>query len=666
MLLLLLVAVVVPTACVLWFMTEAMRNERLAVRQKLTEAYRDQLTAAQRRLETEWRARTGALANVDPIAPAGETFARLVATGDYTSVLIYDRAGSVRYPFADPAPADDGQLRAGPWLKARQLEHEGDDPAAAAAAYADVAAQTEDINTVASALEAQGRCLVRAGNTQEAIKILAVELADVRYRNATGPLGRFVAPNAQLRALQLMNDPHHAEYRRTVEAMVRRLTDYGEPVLPPSQRRFLMHELRIVVPGCPALPTLAAEDLAADYLESHPAMPGLSYFGPILLRDPWPVTPPPEETPYLRPTRLQYVWQLTSGDRTVVALFSQPQLVARLQQVLTEQVSFTDVTVELVAPGAAPSQGAPLLVADAGTHLPEWQLALHLHGQEPLARAADRQVAAYMWTGLLVIFVVTALALLVARRVTRQMKLTRLKNDLIATVSHELKTPLASMRVLVDTLLEGRYRDQQQVQEYLRLIAMENARLSRMIDNFLSFSRMERNRRAFQFEQVHIQEIVPVALETVGERFAPPHCRFETEVADNLPAVFGDRDALTTVVLNLLDNAHKYTEDEKHITLRAYAADGHVCVEVQDNGIGLSRRTMKRVFDRFYHFDQTLSRRAGGCGLGLSIVKFIVDAHGGSIDVASQPGKGSTFTVRLPVHQGEERGSRQPPRSSPE
>ncbi len=110
--------------------------------------------------------------------------------------------------------------------------------------------------------------------------------------------------------------------------------------------------------------------------------------------------------------------------------------------------------------------------------------------------------------------------------------------------------------------------------------------------------------------------------------------------------------ALITVVVNLLDNAYKYSGDEKEIAIRVFAEEGRVCFSVADNGVGISRRDRKRIFERFYQVDQSLSRAAGGCGLGLAIVKFIVDAHGGTVDVASEPGKGSEFIVRLPAHGG--------------
>jgi signal transduction histidine kinase len=112
--------------------------------------------------------------------------------------------------------------------------------------------------------------------------------------------------------------------------------------------------------------------------------------------------------------------------------------------------------------------------------------------------------------------------------------------------------------------------------------------------------------------------------------------------------VFADAAALTTAVLNLLDNAYKYSGQQKLVTLRAYADDGQVCFEVADNGIGLSARAARKVFRRFYQVDQRLSREGGGVGLGLSIVKYIVTAHGGTVRVTSRPGQGSTFTIAIP------------------
>ena len=625
---LLLIAVVVPTACVLWFMGEAVRNVRLAVRQKLADVYRPQLAAALEPVDAYWQEKAAALSDVPPDATAAQVFANLVRAGTCDSAIIYDGSGHPSYPTDPLAPRGSSEEGQGDWSQARQMEYELADPTAAAALYGEIAEQATGVNVAALALQAQARCLVKAGRKEAALEILAVALADTQYRDARDTHGRFIVPNAQLLAIQLMDDREHPHREGTLEALLDRLNDYGDPVLPSCQRLFLMRHLRGVVSDIPEFPTLAAEELAADYLESGPS----------------PVRPS-----VLVQAPLPSVWRMASPDKTVVALFSEESFLGQMQSLVQSGVSLPDVDVKLQPPGQEETTSEPFLEISAGEHLPQWQLVLYLEGEDPFAAAAHRQITTYLWTGVLVVVVISIVALLVGRYLLRQVRLTRLKNDFIANVSHELKTPLSSMRVLVDTLLEGNYRDQEQARDYLQLAARENQRLSRLIDNFLTFSRMERNKRAFEFAEVRPSEIVDAAGEVVRGRFESHCCGFDVNVSPDLPDITADQDALVTVLLNLLDNAYKYSEDDRRIVLRAYGANGGVCFEVQDNGIGMSRRAIRKVFDRFYQVDRTLSRSAGGCGLGLSIVKFIVDAHGGSIDVKSQPGKGSTFTVRLPA-----------------
>ena len=137
------------------------------------------------------------------------------------------------------------------------------------------------------------------------------------------------------------------------------------------------------------------------------------------------------------------------------------------------------------------------------------------------------------------------------------------------------------------------------------------------------------------------------AAEAVKTKFSKGKCSFEVNIPDDLPDVNADLDAMVTVLVNLLDNAYKYSYDDKRIELSVYSQDGSVCFCVSDNGVGMSRRSVKKIFKRFYQVDRSLSRRAEGCGLGLSIAKFIVDAHKGTISVESKPSEGSKFTVRI-------------------
>jgi signal transduction histidine kinase len=289
------------------------------------------------------------------------------------------------------------------------------------------------------------------------------------------------------------------------------------------------------------------------------------------------------------------------------------------------------------------------LTPPVGRSLPGWQVELYFRNPDVFEEKASREIAVYTWTAVLVIVMILLAGGFAGQSIGKQIRLNRLKNDFIATVSHELKTPLASMRVLVDTLLEGRYRDQQQVTDYLRLVSRENERLTGLIDNFLTFSRMERNKQAFEFEAVSPAVIARHAADAIKTKFGNGKCRFDVSVGDNLPDILADRDAMVTVLINLLDNAYKYSYDEKRIELKVSSEDGSVCFCVSDNGVGLSRRAVKKIFNRFYQVDRSLTRSAEGCGLGLSIVKFIVDAHKGKISIDSKPGKGSTFTVKLPL-----------------
>jgi signal transduction histidine kinase len=177
---------------------------------------------------------------------------------------------------------------------------------------------------------------------------------------------------------------------------------------------------------------------------------------------------------------------LASPDKTVVALLREERVRRDMQELIDTELVIPDAAVVLTPPGQEPPEPATFLTGASETFLPGWQLALNPKGPDPIAVAADRRIAIHLWTGVLVVVAFGTLSVLVARYVGMQIRLTRLKNDLLATVSHELKTPLSSIRALVETLLAG--QDSQQRQEYLQLIAKENERLSRLIDNFLAFA----------------------------------------------------------------------------------------------------------------------------------------------------------------------------------
>jgi signal transduction histidine kinase len=621
LMLLLLLAVLVPSVCLLWFMNQAVRNERLAVRQRLVDAYRVSLSVMQNQLEAHWRQTATELdLEADQLAPPA-LFAKQVRAGLADAVICLDAAGNVAYP--SPASAPRQEARDASWTKAEGLG--SSNPVEAAAAFARLAGQATNADLAARALQAQARCLARAGKTEAAIPVLTGPLEEERYRHATDAQGRLLVPNAELMALELLKHTAPDRAHATLERLKTRLLDYDDPALSSPQRRFLMREVQRLFPEQTFSPLLAAEDLAARFLEA----------GPVHDRE-----------PLLRPTALPGVWQFASTRGRVVTLHQTEALLGRMRGGIASQLMPADVSLAVLPPGKEFEQS--LLTLLAGATLPQWRLALSLNDQRLFDTAAKQRIASYVWIGVLMFATVIVLAAGALRLVRRQMALTQLRNDLVANVTHELKTPLSSMRLLVDTLLNSQPLHEQTAREYLQLIAQENLRLSRLIDNFLTFSRMERNKYAFGFKEVPVTAIVEGAITAVRERFNAPGCQFETHIAPDLPSVVADPDALVTAVVNLLDNAYKYSGEEKQITLSASAENGSVFFAVKDNGIGLSPRDTKRIFKRFFQVDQRLSRNGGGCGLGLSIVKFIVTAHHGNVRVESQPGRGSTFTISLP------------------
>lgn len=618
-------AAVLSVAGVLCFTALALRNERLAVRERLTQVYVNYLGAAQRSLAAHWRERTDRLDALVSRSPAAQ-FAAIVRSNLATSVVIYDSEGQLAYP---AFPSSDAITQ--PFWAAFQqpltLEFQRQDLAAAAEAYGLISQQATDPQLKAAAFQAQANCHVKSGNPSDAIEILERLILAPELRFALGAQGVLLAPNAALRVLQLARTPENPHFQTALGYLTSRLNDYDDPLLTSSQRRFLMEEVRKLAPES-AFPTLNAEHLAAAYLD--------------LVQD----KPAQGELGQFAPTALTEVWKLASGSGSVVALYREAEVRAESEACLASGLTSPEFKVEVFPPQMAPLPPLGPTVELAGI-LPGWELALQFDKEDPFAAATRQQAAVYMASGGLVAITILTLVLVISRHLRAQMRLTRLKNELISTVTHELKTPLASTRALVETLLAGRVRGARQQSEYLELIANENQRLSHLIENFLTFSRLERGANRFGFQRLAPDVLVRSAVRAMQERLKPPLCQFEQQVRPELPDVRADPDAMTTVLINLLDNALKYTEQDKRIVLRADAQDGDVCFEVQDNGIGFPPEERERIFDRFYQVDQSLTRQRGGCGLGLSIVRSIVHAHGGRVEVQSRPGQGSVFRVRL-------------------
>jgi signal transduction histidine kinase len=234
------------------------------------------------------------------------------------------------------------------------------------------------------------------------------------------------------------------------------------------------------------------------------------------------------------------------------------------------------------------------------------------------------------------------------RNVTKEMALARLKSDFVSNVSHELRTPLSLIRLYAETLEMGRLTSPEKYQEYYCIIRKESERLTALINNILDFSRIEAGRKEYDFRETDMSELVHNTLDSYRYQLEQSGFQFEEKI-DDVPPMRVDREAMARSLLNLVNNALKYSQDRKYIGVNLYRDNGSVKLEVVDQGIGIPHQEQQKIFEKFYRVGDPLVHNTKGSGLGLSLVRHIVQAHGGEVAVDSAPGQGSKFTIVLPV-----------------
>jgi len=242
----------------------------------------------------------------------------------------------------------------------------------------------------------------------------------------------------------------------------------------------------------------------------------------------------------------------------------------------------------------------------------------------------------------------TVLALVFVRR---ESALSTLQADFVSKVSHELRTPLTSIRMFVETLQMKRVSSPAEVDACFEVLNRETARLTRRIERLLDWGRMEAGKRVYQTQLESVREVVDAALQEFDANHVGRSEKVALDIDPELPLLRIDRGAFIDALVNLLTNAYKYSPERGKIRLRARADDKHVRISVIDQGLGIARREHRRIFDKFYRANELLSSDVEGSGLGLAIVRHVVQAHGGRVELESELGKGSTFTLLVP-HEG--------------
>ena len=234
------------------------------------------------------------------------------------------------------------------------------------------------------------------------------------------------------------------------------------------------------------------------------------------------------------------------------------------------------------------------------------------------------------------------------RYTVRQLELARIKSSFLSNVSHELKTPIALISLAVETLEMKRVSSPEEAEKFLRRISRETQRLNQLVENILDFARLEAGQRTFRFTAVDVGEVLHETVDSFRLRVEDQGFTLKLDLPDSLPPVRGDASAIAQCLLNLFDNAVKYSKERKEIRVSAAAREGFVTISVADRGIGIAARDQKRIFEKFVRLEDGLVHDVKGTGLGLSLVQQIIRAHGGRIEVHSVPQEGSTFTLWIP------------------
>jgi signal transduction histidine kinase len=254
----------------------------------------------------------------------------------------------------------------------------------------------------------------------------------------------------------------------------------------------------------------------------------------------------------------------------------------------------------------------------------------------------------FLILGFLSLMMIAGIAL-TKHMVSKEMAVAKLKSDFVSNVSHELRTPLALIRLYAETLELGRITTKEKKHQYYRIIRKESERLTALINNILDFSRIEAGHKEYEFRDTDIADLVRNTLDSYRYQIEQQGFALEESIDPDLPAVRVDREAIARALVNLVNNALKYSKDEKYLGVKLYRDNGSVKLEVADHGIGIARRDQTKIFEKFYRAGDPLVHNTKGSGLGLSLVRHITEAHGGEIEVESAPGTGSKFIMSLPL-----------------
>ena len=311
----------------------------------------------------------------------------------------------------------------------------------------------------------------------------------------------------------------------------------------------------------------------------------------------------------------------------------------------------TDVNGELLLKSEYIPEEVPPVYTIFPQELPSWSLTLYPESSGLLASLFRPRASLFLYIFIAIVIILAFGLFFTLQTVNNELHLSRMKSHFMSTVSHEFKSPLTSIRQMAEMLVHGRVLSPEKQHKYHTTILQQSERLSHLIENILDFSKMEAGQKLFHFEKADITPVVKDIIASFQNQTAGQGFSISLSTPEPVPDIVFDREAMEQVMHNLLDNACKYSGDSRKIEVQLLSRGNRVIISIRDYGIGIRKEDHDKIFSRFYRAGEELTQTVKGSGIGLTIVKQIVEAHNGEITVESSPGKGSTFSVKLPVSQ---------------
>ena len=285
-------------------------------------------------------------------------------------------------------------------------------------------------------------------------------------------------------------------------------------------------------------------------------------------------------------------------------------------------------------------------------NFPPWKIEIYHRGEENLG-GFDIRKSFYFWTIVTLVLILAFGAALIIRTIANEMEVLKIKSDFVSSVSHELKTPLTSIKALVERLQEGKVKEMAKMQQYFSVISQDTDKLTNLVTNILDFSKIEEGKKEYNFEETDVSQWMTHYVEKMKKSDIQKGLAINCDIDPDLHSISLDRNSISQALNNLVDNAEKFSRNKKEIDISAKRENDSIVISVTDYGIGIPASEIDGIFAKFYQGKSALSQSVRGTGLGLTLVKHIVDAHGGKISVKSQVGEGSTFSLILPIEKKE-------------